>query len=84
MKEKRQSLRASERRSSRAHFAPEVGYQEEARAILYARLGARVLVLTSTNLSANARTLIALIIKKDTQFSTATKFSRLPTVLRTR
>lgn len=41
-----------------AHFAEETGYQEVALARAYARLGAVVRVITSTELSPNARTLV--------------------------
>jgi glycosyltransferase involved in cell wall biosynthesis len=41
-----------------AHFAEETGYQEVALARAYTRLGAGVRVITSTELSPNARTLV--------------------------
>jgi glycosyltransferase involved in cell wall biosynthesis len=41
-----------------AHFTPEVGYQEVDLARAFARLGARVRVVTTTRLSRNARTIV--------------------------
>jgi glycosyltransferase involved in cell wall biosynthesis len=41
------------------HFAPDVGYQEVDLARAFARLGARVRVVTTTRLSRNARTIVA-------------------------
>jgi glycosyltransferase involved in cell wall biosynthesis len=42
-----------------AHFTPDVGYQEVDLARAFARLGARVRVVTTTRLSRNARTIVA-------------------------
>jgi glycosyltransferase involved in cell wall biosynthesis len=65
-----------------AHFTPEVGYQEEALARSFARLGAMVLVLTSTELSANARTLLRAEYRQGVQKVDGYTIVRAPTLAR--
>jgi glycosyltransferase involved in cell wall biosynthesis len=65
-----------------AHFAPEIGYQEEALARSLARLGAGVLVLTSTNVSESARTLVPADYRQGRLQLDGYEVLRLPTIVR--
>lgn len=60
------------------HFSPEVGYQEVDLAKAFARLGARVRVVTSTCLSPNARTVVADDYEPGTTHRDGYELVRLP------